>query len=139
MALGVLISIITTYAQRESFDLYFNGTYTKGTIVSRSKTPVFVFQDADGKEHEVESVLKRVQSKSRRRKTAVYTVNTGYEKGESIEVVYDPGNPKRARIVSFIELWGLISLGNFVALLSVVHGSNFYRGKKLFSYRKRSN
>ena len=42
---------------------------------------------------------------------------TSYSKGDRVTVIYDPANPSRARILSFIDLWTPAAVSWAVVLL----------------------
>ena len=67
--------------------------------------PVFSFIDREGKEHEIHSSYGSYPPR--------------YEVGDSISVLYEPQNPRKAEIDSFLSLW-LGPVIGFVLFVSLV-------------------
>lgn len=88
-------------------------------MVSRSfnnKTlyaPVFVFTDAAGKEYKIQS-------------DALSNSPLHHHVGETVTVLYDPADPKSARIDSFSSLWSSPRLFSCVGALGFIIGAIFY-------------
>ena len=92
---------------------------TQGTIVAFKEkssdegstySPVFTFTDQTGTIHRVTS--------------SVANSHTGYQVGDSVEVLYRPDHPKKAHIRNYFELWSIpivfSSIGTGTALMSIV-------------------
>ncbi len=78
--------------------------------------PVFGFKDRSGESHVIES-----SSSSN---------PPAFERGEKIEVIYDPEKPQNARINSFFNLWGGAVILGIVGIFFLIFGLIFYVIKK---------
>jgi hypothetical protein len=69
-------------------------------------TPVFVFRDAEGREHTVRS--------------GASSNPPGYAVGDRVRVLFDPHHPESASIDSFWPLWGLAAASGIAAVAAGV-------------------
>lgn len=103
------------YIDRQSF--LETAVETEGTVVgtrhhrgndSRSYRAVFKFRDAAGVEHKITSRL---------------STNVRWHRyGDSVPVLYDPDNPKKAMIGTFYQIWGIPCVLAIAGVLGVVGG-----------------
>lgn len=82
--------VIGVFALSSALGLYNSGTRAEGTVVRVSYAPVVRFSTRGGRLIEFHG---RGGS------------GTSYAAGDRVTVIYDPGKPMHARIVSFLDLW----------------------------------
>lgn len=115
-AIAVAAAVIGGIVFSGALDLYGSGTRTTGTIAEIRESRTTVHEDVrlpDGREvsRDVERIsyapIVRFDASDGR----VIEFHgrggsgTDYSAGDQVTVIYDPANPIRARIVSFIDLW----------------------------------
>ena len=78
--------------------------------------PVFEFKDQAGQSHVIESSLGRNPP--------------AFEKGQKVEVLYDPASPQNAKLNEFFSLWGVAVIVGFIGMLSLIFGLILFFIKK---------
>ncbi len=116
LGVGILLTVGGSIWAWNSFSFTQRAKATKGTIVAIDEqvserkhngevtrrtftyAPVFVFRDTQGREYTVTA--------------SVRSAKRDYELGQEVAVLYDPADPQKASVDSFVALWlGPLALG----------------------------
>lgn len=113
---GVFCTGVSSYLFRERSAFISHAVVTEGTVIklnvlhdqdesTDSFAPVYEFTDQRGIKRVIES--------------GTYSHPSVYSVGERVSVLYLPESPGKAKLDSFIDLWGIPSLLIFAGLLQV--------------------
>lgn len=117
VVLGIVCLLLSTVMYQNTLEFTKNAVRTTGVVTHTVKrddvkgssySPAIRFQDQQGKVFEfVSSVLVK---------------SSDYKKGEEIEILYDPSNPKGAVIEGFFSVWGLTMMFGYIGIMSLGFG-----------------
>jgi hypothetical protein len=125
VAIAIIVLTISFFVYRHTQHFVQAASHAKGTVTQMVEraghdsgtvySPVYTFQDADGKQHEIHS--------------SGGSYPPAYKVGDTVPVLYQPDKPDNAEIDSFLEVWlfpamlagfGCIDLVIGIVLLVVV-------------------
>lgn len=117
VVLGLVFLLLTSVMYQNTLEFTKNAIHTTGVVTHTVKrndvkgssySPAIRFQDQQGKTFEFVS-SKLVKS-------------SDYNKGDEVDILYDPSDPKGAVIEGFFSVWGLTLMFGYVGIMSLGFG-----------------